>query len=379
MSDEALDRLIEEWRSSRKAALADRIQELTVKEPESLAALWKQKSPSDAQKLYEQTIALEPDDPRQTVFFIKCLHKPLWPSSGGQKFWLMILDRLVALRDPRALAPLREALVDLPQFVGVAHSKWVVERLTIAIKELERACREANVEVPAETSEWLVRTKKGAAANTVEQVWANPEDDAMKLVVADALLEKNHPWGEFIALSMKVATTSSDELEKAEREKLEKRIQTLLNKHADVFGGPIAFIATKGLWTFEKGFLVSFAADRSQVPRRRWEDAVKCPHWATVREVALHGHAPQWWITEIPKNPATRNLRTLRSGSGDLLLERTEPGGAWHIKQSKVTTWATRPILESFVRGLPTGEKKRITVDDSIEGADRDVVNAALA
>lgn len=372
MSDDALERLIEEWRRSREAVLADRIQELTVKEPESLTALRKQKRPEDARRLYEATVAREPDDPRQTVFIIKCLHKPLWPSSGGQHLWKVLLERLAALRDPRAIAPLKAALSDLP-LVGVGHSKWMVARITETTAEIERACAESKVEVPVEASEWLLR-QKGVAANTVEQVWANPDDDAIKWVVADALLEKNHPWGEFIALSMRVATAAEKE------EKLEKRIRTLLNKHADVFGGPIAFIATKGLWRFEKGFLVSFAADRSQVSRRRWEDAAKCPHWATVREVALHGHAPQWWVSEIPKNPATRNLRVVRSGSSELILERADFSAPWHIKRAKAGTWTTRPILQAFVRGLSDAERRRITIDGAIEEADRrEVIDAALS
>jgi len=358
MSDEdsdSIQKLISEWRTSRRADIADTIQELTVKEPEILSAFWKARSTPAAEKHFREVIAHAPDDPRMTVLFLKCVHKAHWSGSGAAKLWSTIFERIVALRDPRAIEPLRDAAGDLPHFQGIAHSKWIAEELTKTAAALESACGGV---VPSASSPYFRREKKSTASNTVDLVWANPEDDAIKLVVADSLLEKNDPWGEFITLGMKIADPAVDP---AEKQKLEKRTTSLLNKHAQVFGGPIAFIATKTGWAFEKGFLVSFAADRSQVPRRRWEEAAHAPHLATVRTITLDNrHTPKWWITEIVKSPHNKSLRMISGDRGRFLIQRDHSQAPWRITAISPNAMS---VVDAVARGLSPSDVARILIE----------------
>lgn len=307
---------------------------------ESLAR-WRATAREPGEAAFE-ALAHWPDDPRLTVLLVKCLHAARWSGSRSRDLWTKITRRLVALRDTRAIAALRDAAEHPPHFQGIAHTKWMQALLRQTADELAAACEGLSVASP---SPWFLRPgAKTTHQATVEQVWARPDDDAIRLVVADALLEKGDPWGEFITLGFRLASKRKDQ------EEFEARSATLLNKHARVFGGPIAFIATRELWKFEKGFLTEVCANRALVARRRWEEAAAAPHWATVRKVTIdEQHAPRWWLTALLQNPATAGLRSLVTPSVD--LERPNRGDPWTI------TWLGDGVsgagwLTSFLRGL---------------------------
>lgn len=365
------DALLEEWRKTRACDLADKIEALTPEPAKLLIDLWKGKSQDEGKAAF-QRLKSEPDDPRMTVMFVRCFHAARWPGSGAKGLWTDILGRLVTLRDARAIAPLRSALEDMPHFMGVGHTRWMILETRKAVDALEKDCRESGVSIPTVVSPYFVREAPvGARASKLaESVWANPEDDETKLVVADALMEQGDPWGEFITLGFKIADGSATE-------QMKERHATLLHKHAALFGGPIAHIATKDHWRFEKGFLVAFAADRSQVPRRRWEDASSTPYWSTVREVTVKSEAPMWWLTEIMKNPALANLRLLVAAHGGLRFERAERGGRWHVTRvrkettSYLASYGVLPALTAMLKGLRPEERASVVFDEAMDDETR--------
>ncbi len=365
------DALLEEWRKTRACDLADKIQTLAPEPAKLLVDLWKGKSQDEGKAAFVR-LKDEPDDPRMTVMFVRCFHAARWPGSGAKALWTDILARLVTLRDARAIAPLRSALEDMPHFMGVAHTRWMILETRKAVDALEKACTASGVSIPAEVSPFFVREAPvGARASKLaESVWAKPEDDETKLVVADALMEQGDPWGEFITLGFKIGDGTATE-------QMKERHASLLHKNAPLFGGPIAHIATKDLWRFEKGFLVAFAADRSQVPRRRWEEAASTPYWSTVREVTLHSEAPMWWLTEIMKNPATAGLRLLVAAHGGLRFER-ERGGPWHVTRvQKETTgyfasYGILPALTAMLKGLRPEDRASVIFDEAMDQETRE-------
>ncbi len=329
-----LEALVAGWRSSRDPVIADRIEELgSASSISVLDALPRATTVSAAEALLPGLEAL-PDDPRITVKILAFLAKPRWPSSGGKAIWDALLARLVTLRDARAIRPLRAALATPPQFVGIAHGKKMVAAIAETLAALERAC-------PGQTptSAWLGGSDDRGGANAEEllaQVWANPDDDDTRRVVADALADRGDPWGELIHLGLQEAAgTGTIEMR--------ARAETLLHKHATHFGGPLAHVSTKDSWRFEKGFLVACVANRSMQPRRRWEEAAAAPHWATVTELAYGSHTPRWWLGALLGNTASRTLRTIRDGS--LQLARSGANEPWTLHYEGPSERTERGVL----------------------------------
>jgi uncharacterized protein (TIGR02996 family) len=348
-----LEELVKQWRATRAPELADEIERKAPK-LEALEVLWRARTTSQGEAALAAVETLE--DPRLTVVLVKCLHAARWPGFGARDLWTRVLARLVALRDARAVFALREAATQPPPFSGIANTRELQALFQQTADALERACQG---KLPATPSEFFVRSSKGAAAqSSVELVWAKPDDDAVKRVVADALMEKGEPWGEFIALGLELAGKPKN------KAALQKRADALLNKHAQVFGGPIAFIATRDHWVFEKGFLVELWADRSLVPRRRWDDAAHAKHWATVRALHLSSSkAPKWWLGAVLKNPASANLRSISVASVE--LRRARAGEPWTVERVGSDIGALG-WLTAFLRGLDVKERARLKVGDKV-------------
>ncbi|MDP1823091.1 MAG: TIGR02996 domain-containing protein [Archangium sp.] len=366
--------LLERWRTTRSPLLADTLQRLAgdewVARMKGLARLNTERARAQLPR------AITLDDPRMTVFLVECLLAPRWPSTGGRPIWSSIFERLVALRDSRALEPLRRALETPPHFMGIAHTKWMLAELQLAVSALEEACRglPQDDEItralaagatglrPARPGGYFGGKAKQSTGlqGLLEAVWARPDDDATRLVVADALLEQNDPWGEFITLQFRIASGQATAVE-------QKRAASLLHVNAQRFGGPIAHIATKDSWAFEKGFLVSCSADRSMVPRRRWEDAASAPHWATVRSVTLDTHAPQWWVTAWASNPALQRLTEVRFRS--IVLVRASAVAPWQVsKANKRLEFDEGKYFRAFLAGLsPAARAALVTSHPGLE------------
>lgn len=82
----------------------------------------------------------------------------------------------------------------------------------------------------------------------LSRVHEAPDDDAAKLVVADALLERKDPRGEFIALQFKVWRGEATKEDRA-------RVSALLSKHRASWLGPLGDVLEPDSLVFEKGFL----------------------------------------------------------------------------------------------------------------------------
>jgi uncharacterized protein (TIGR02996 family) len=363
-----LDRMIVEWRTTRSPEVADAIQRATAKPPEVLATLWRAKTTEQGDRALAALDPL-PDDPRMTLMFVKCLFAARWPGSGAAPLWTRIMDRLVALRDVRAIGPLRDAAEQPPHFLGIKHTRWIQQRLRETADALVTACEGRTLTVP---SQWFVEFSTSAPKGTVGAVWANPDDDATRLVVADALHEEGDPWGEFITIGFKLAAGNGSA-------ELKERAATLLRKHAQAFGGPIAFITRKGTWRFEKGFLVSVVANRSLVQRRRWDEAATAPHWATVRELTIATRkVPRGWVEAVLRNPATAGLRSFKTQGANLTAERAVRGGPWTLTRMS-SGLETVPWLEAFLRGLSAEERERVGIADTVDDEARATIATKLA
>ncbi|MFT3712594.1 MAG: hypothetical protein QM817_33515 [Archangium sp.] len=118
--------------------------------------------------------------------------------------------------------------------------------------------------------EWVVE-KAGPPTDPLEAVYAAPHDRARKQVLADVLLERGEPRGEFISLQLQNASP--------------RKQAQLLKKHQDEWLGPLSeIIDTRDAKpVFTDGFVSEVTV--REVKRNQFLLAVDAKEWATVTRV----------------------------------------------------------------------------------------------
>ncbi len=109
-------------------------------------------------------------------------------------------------------------------------------------------------------------------------VYAAPDADAPRAVLADALQLAGDPQGELIALQLAPPTAAS-----------ERRIKTLLRKPAAMCAPAIWKLLSVKSVTFERGFIAS--GRLSAHTKTAWQDATGAVGWATVHTLDLGSFA----------------------------------------------------------------------------------------
>ncbi|MBL8934481.1 MAG: TIGR02996 domain-containing protein [Archangium sp.] len=107
-----------------------------------------------------------------------------------------------------------------------------------------------------------------------------PDDDTAKLVVADALLERKDPRGEFIALQFKGWRGEATKEDRA-------RVSALLSKHRAAWLGPLADVLDPDSLVFEKGFLRQGALLEWACAANVTETWVEAPALRELRELVM--------------------------------------------------------------------------------------------
>jgi hypothetical protein len=196
----------------------------------------------------------------------------------------------------------------------------------------------------------------------IQRVFDAPDDEDLRRVVADELLELGDPWGEFIQLGFLIA-------EKTATPDQKKLAETLEKKHAATFGGALVKIAKVDGREFEKGFLRRLHPNATMVARHAWEAAAKSPYWATVKRLEVDcTDTPRWWIPELMKNPALRHLREItfnRYYEPQIAVERASLEAPWRVVTVTNTAEGWVKYFRDFVKSLSGTEQQRLEVAPS--------------
>ncbi len=148
---------------------------------------------------------------------------------------------------------------------------------TVRLLQRGLAARPAGPELPAAErrrlafTQWELPVVIAPADSLYAPIWAAPGDLAARQVLADVLLERGDPRGEFISLQLASASP--------------KRQRTLLNAHRKEWLGALADVVDlkDAPPVFERGFVAEVSM--KQVRRAQFLLASDAPEWATVRRV----------------------------------------------------------------------------------------------
>ena len=184
------------------------------------------------------------------------------------------------------------------------------------------------------------------------QVYATPDDDHVRHVLADALLSIGDPRGELIQLQLQ---PQGDEALRAMR---------LLQRHGMTWlgglRGPIVPLA------YERGFLASciVVADCGAVLDR--------PEWSTVHTIQLaSGHAG------FALHPGMRSLRRLVDVTWNVLLDLANTGGS-QLERVAVEIRYDVVARDMLARFLPTNSIGELTIV-AVPNEDADSLRVAAA
>ena len=148
---------------------------------------------------------------------------------------------------------------------------------TVRLLQRGLAARPSGPELPAaerkrlSSTSWEVPAAPVALASLYAPIWADPRDLTRRQVLADLLLERGDPRGEFISLQLANASP--------------KRQKQLLNAHRDEWLGKLAGIVDlqEEPPVFEAGFVTELTV--KGVRKGQFLLASDAPEWATVRRV----------------------------------------------------------------------------------------------
>ena len=289
----ALEVLIDAWRATRAPALAnaiDAVDALDTVAPEPpktadwLAAAKKAKT-YRARGALLRTACKRPanditkalaavvkwDDPRLTTHIVALLAELPFSGTRTRDVWRNVFAAAKVVKDPRFLV----VATTLPSTwnVGAETKGFLTNRLAEVTKGLEVPALPAPLEKAlVALVEELGKARPSPAANEVallDAIYANPDDDAPRLIYADWLQECGDPRGEFIVMQF----ASKRDLA-AERE--------LIKKHKKAWLGPLATILG-GELEFRRGFPARGAAKFRH--QRDTEQYGHLREWATVEEL----------------------------------------------------------------------------------------------
>jgi uncharacterized protein (TIGR02996 family) len=141
-------------------------------------------------------------------------------------------------------------------------------------------------------------------------VYANPQDDSVRLVLADALVAADDPRGEFIQLQCR--TKLSREARAREKE--------LLGAYGRRWLGAIDRMVRRGAPTFRRGFAAALRLDHRE--RDEWEATRSRIEWATVEELDFPISCDD--PTRLIERPQLRALRSVTGATASIFDARRE-------------------------------------------------------
>lgn len=311
-------------------------------------------------------------DPRIATALHALLEHPPIPGWTGRHAVLQALRMVIAIGDPRSAKALAH-VASVNEEGGGSATGVLRDQLPSTISTLQ-GVREPTL---APEQIYMLDVIEGALGSEVRRdpaalfaaVYANPDDDGPRAVLADALQEAGDPRGEFIAL----------QLARGRNGKKTRRETALLKEHGRTWLGPLAPAIPKDGVVFERGFLAKCRTINERGLSGA-EAICACVEWATVEELEL---GP--WIHVKELLASTTALRALitEGNAGQLAshpkLEKLHlkfvyrTGDSEHLATLQLPAlrelsvrwcYATLPDMVPFLNATPSLQRPLLDVPD---------------
>jgi uncharacterized protein (TIGR02996 family) len=308
----ARDALVVAWRARRAPAIAEAVGVLDVRAPDALSAqLAAIVTPRVTSSFANLKQLAKVDDPRLASWVLAALANPPFCAATAEGFLVYLAKTIERLRDPRLVA-------ELPAIRPILTARLTRKPVyTKVLRVLDAAAAKLRAPKSSPLDERLAAAVAPLRqpAHTIEsllaEVYAHPNDDAPRMVLADVLLERGDPRGEFITLQL--ARGRDGEPSERERE--------LLKKHGKSWLGPLGTVLSFGKGysgtKFQRGFVAR--ADFIFKIEKKLALIASDPAWATVETGPL-----RYILLERAPLHALREV-DLDEGALAALFNRTEP------------------------------------------------------
>jgi uncharacterized protein (TIGR02996 family) len=278
--EDALECVAEAWRLSRSVQLADVAQQLAMRRPTPLCAQLAGAVGGTAQASLARVVALRGlDHPLAATFVLEQLLVPRFIGKTAVPLLDELIAQGLALRDPRlrAAAPRIGSMLE----VRMKHERlWrpLVARLVNGVKTIPQLQTEH-----AEQATTALEATRRATVDVdtlLQDICANPHDDALRLQLAERLIARCDPRGEFVQLQCRNVDAA--------------RQQRLLKQHRKRWLGLLAPLVEAEACRFERGFLTHVVLKGGYGIDGAVALSARDPIWSTVE--TIEGIGPEWLL-----------------------------------------------------------------------------------
>lgn len=337
---DALEALLKRWQDERAPELAGLIEAVSSKLPTPkswrlsaadaastnlvafLGTLTDGKFADSLQRI--QQLERLPADPRVAAALTRLIVTPPFTAQSSREFWSSLYEQLGDRHaDPRTLATVRPLVADYLSTFGATKMGEAMQRragaLVATLTERFPSTPAADVAalltlVPAEKAPEPKKTSKGGKTleDLLAAVYENPDDDGVREVYADALLELGDPRGEFIVLQFR--RHRGETLTPAEL----KQEAALQKKHVKEWLGPLYDVLYTTHLEFRRGFL---HAAQIRPVAKALPAARNHPAWSTLRELNMSTGGTNERGASLVIQPNARHVRVMTAVTFHVLDE----------------------------------------------------------
>jgi uncharacterized protein (TIGR02996 family) len=242
-----------------------------------------------------------PPDPRLWEWMLSALEKPPMQALSTIPFWEELLKLLPKHAFPAEFPRLEKLNSGNIARLGVSTmGAWFDKHLQVAwtgISTFSRKEALSKDELELIKSRIVIKKPVDSSRQTTEalfsEIYASPDDNALRAVLADALMEAGNPRGEFIALQLQEDAAS------------QKKARALLKLYEKEWLGPFDRILSRQSLVWKRGFIEE-AALSSTMKAIHERDVLELPEWSTIKVLTTV------YESQIPLQPALKNLVELR-------------------------------------------------------------------
>jgi uncharacterized protein (TIGR02996 family) len=372
----ALERLIAIWKTARSPVLAEAIDALSAHlTPPALERAWtsveKQataaelgvllaniregtgvRGVADRIRRLQRKFA---GDPRLASFVHTQLDALGFTASSSSGVWDVLFDVLELLPDPRTVAVVDATRARWDQKLakrGGYHKRflgWLDDvRASAAAVVAPEVSRDAIAPILA-YGERAVGDDDRTLAALYAEVYKHPDDDHVRSVLADALVERGDPRGELIHLQLRTDPLSTDE---------KRRVKELVAEHGRDWLGALGEWSSKDAkeLIYERGFATRMTIVKPPTSQPAYP--VDAPEMATIETLDFGWSLPRFekdpelrrWIRAFPR------VRRLEVGSVQRLASLVADGPLPYVEivvtDPRRAAWFTRnnfPNLERII------------------------------